>query len=452
MADEQIASLIIIGDEILRGRVQDANTIYLAKNLEAKGIKIQKVVIIPDEIDIISKEVAEASKKYTIVFTSGGVGPTHDDLTYQGVAKGLGLALKENKILLNKLSLLFPNKPESRRLALVPNPCELIDIASNDSDAGYVLVKARNVFVLPGSPRYFRRAAEAALATLESGGQLYTESLEIELDEFALAEPLETEARRWRDTVTIGSYPQRHGPRPRTRLDFVARCPEALAQAKASVIEALPEEARPGPTVHLRAALDVLEQCYAKYKANEVFLSFNGGKDCTVVLHLVITFARLRGYDPPLCLYVTGDAFPEVDEFVRNTANNYRLKMVRKSGSIKQALAALLEEYPKLAACLLGTRKADPGAQCLESFAPTDPGWPEIMRVSPIIDWNYKQVWDYLLRNNVSYCSLYDEGYTSLGVRETTTRNPLLKHPSEPNKYLPAHTLVDDSTERQGRE
>lgn len=189
-----------------------------------------------------------------------------------------------------------------------------------------------------------------------------------------------------------------------------------------------------------------------KYKANEVFLSFNGGKDCTVVLHLAITFSRLRGFDPPLCLYVTGDAFPEVDEFVLNATSNYGLNLVRKHGPIKQALAVMLEENSNLKACLLGTRKADPGAHSLESFAPTDPGWPQIMRVSPIIDWTYSQVWDYLLRHGVPYCPLYEEGYTSLGAKDTTTRNPLLKDPNNPIKYLPAHTLADDSTERQGRE
>jgi molybdopterin-biosynthesis enzyme MoeA-like protein len=125
-------------------------------------------------------------------------------------------------------------------------------------------VKARNVYVLPGSPAYFRKAAKAALATLETRGHLYSDSLEVELDEFTLAAPLEAEARRWRDAVTIGSYPQLQGPRPRTRLDFVARSPEALAQAKAAVLDALPAEARPGPAAHVRAALDILEQCYAK--------------------------------------------------------------------------------------------------------------------------------------------------------------------------------------------
>jgi hypothetical protein len=92
----------------------------------------------------------------------------------------------------------------------------------------------------------------------------------------------------------------------------------------------------------------------------------------------------------------------QVEEFVRDTTSNYRLKMVRKSGPIKQALAEILEEHPELMACLLGTRKADPGAQCLEAFAPTDPGWPEIVRVSPIINWNYRQV---LLSSSSSFSS-----------------------------------------------
>lgn len=82
---------------------------------------------------MIAEEVSSASKKYPLVFTSGGVGPTHDDRTYEGVARGLGLGLKEDEELLRCLNKLFPDKPESRRLATVPNPCELIQVTAPGS-------------------------------------------------------------------------------------------------------------------------------------------------------------------------------------------------------------------------------------------------------------------------------------------------------------------------------
>lgn len=83
----------------------------------------------------------------------------------------------------------------------------------------------------------------------------------------------------------------------------------------------------------------------------------------------------------------------------------------------------------------------------------TDNGWPQIMRVFPLLDWVYSDIWDYLLTFHVPYCSLYDNGYTSLGNTNDTFPNPYLRrHDTNENKYLPAHKLLDGSKERSGRE
>lgn len=82
---------------------------------------------------------------------------------------------------------------------------------------------------------------------------------------------------------------------------------------------------------------------------------------------------------------------------MEEAANYYGFELERREGPIRQALTSLLKDKPHLKACLLGTRKGDPGAHSLEPFAPTDPGWPNLMRVSPIIDWSYSQVLIYFL-------------------------------------------------------
>lgn len=141
----------------------------------------------------------------------------------------------------------------------------------------------------------------------------------------------------------------------------------------------------------------------------------------------------------------------QVEAFVESASRYYNMEMIRKEFPMQSALAALLEERPNLKAGLIGVRKGDPGSKNLQPFAPTDPDWPPLMRVSPILDWTYSQVWSFLLKHNIPYCSLYDQGYTSIGSKSTTTRNPLLKDPANPSSYLPAHTLTDKSTEREGR-
>lgn len=140
-----------------------------------------------------------------------------------------------------------------------------------------------------------------------------------------------------------------------------------------------------------------------------------------------------------------------MDDFVDKAAQYYNIKLIKKKKPIKSALFNLLSENVKLKTCLMGVRRGDPGTENLEEFMDTDPGWPKLMRVSLILDWTYNQVWDFLLKHNVPYCSLYDKGYTSLGDKTKTFPNELLKNPNNPEHYLPAYTLLDGSSERNGR-
>ncbi|XP_011305908.1 probable FAD synthase [Fopius arisanus] len=217
-----------------------------------------------------------------------------------------------------------------------------------------------------------------------------------------------------------------------------------LEKAKA-VIEA----GRRNPRV--RYSLVILEQCLDRYNCDEIFLSFNGGKDCTAVLHLLASVFLSRGIQLLTCLYVTGDPFPEVDAFVEKASEYYNLKVIRMKKPVISALGIYLNENKNLKAGILGVRRGDPGSENLQAFEPTDTDWPELMRIHPILDWSYRDVWEFILEHKVPYCSLYDRGYTSLGERTKTFPNPLLQLPDSPTCYRPAYTLLDDSTERDGR-
>ncbi|XP_012537045.2 FAD synthase isoform X1 [Monomorium pharaonis] len=460
------ASLIVIGDEILRGDIIDTNTSYLAKNLIAAGMKLQKVIVIPDNVDDISKEVSNASKQYSVVFTSGGVGPTHDDVTYEAVAKAFELKLELHPELFDIYAQLIPGQNEIKRLAVVPNPCEIINI---DSAETYPVISVKNVYVLPGSPKYFKPATDAIISRLKGCTPLYYEYIDIELNELLIVNILDKQAKRWNGKVKIGSYPQLELAKPFTRI-VLEGSEEIVAEAKEELLYYLPiqkiknlkhkfsyfqmnvvlESSK--SEIHIKCALDILNECYDRYNSSEIFISFNGGKDCTVVLHLAATVAKLHNISSILCLYITDDSFPEVEVFVESAARYYGLEIIRMQRPIKSALSTLLTEKPNLKATLMGTRKDDPGSENLQAFTPTDSNWPQLMRVNPILHWSYNQVWTFLLKHNIPYCSLYDQGYTSIGNRKTTTQNPLLKNPNNPLSYLPAYTLTDKSAEREGRE
>lgn len=241
---------------------------------------------------------------------------------------------------------------------------------------------------------------------------------------------------------------------------------EARRQAFASAERLharLVEEARP-EVLH---SLSVLEGILGRHGRDEVALSFNGGKDCTALLHLlraaaarVVAVARSEGRksawadgSTPLAGVITvyfGDPheFPEVEAFMAEAAAEHGVEIRRLGGGFKEGLEGLLAAHP-IKVVLMGQRRIDPGAAHLEESAPTDAGWPQFLRVNPVLEWGYDDVWRFLREHELPYCSLYDQGYTSLGSTRTTARNPALRRAD--GTYAPAHELADGALERAGR-
>ena len=214
-------------------------------------------------------------------------------------------------------------------------------------------------------------------------------------------------------------------------------------------------------SVPARGAINVLESALRLYKPEEIAMSFNGGKDATVLLHLLRAAAAGDGGDEvsPLslvqirCVYFERDnVFDEVEDFIRQTESTFGLEIVRFRCSFKEGCQAMVEHHG-IKAFLLGTRKSDPHGQFVEFFSPSTPGWPPFMRIHPLLLWTFEDVWRFLLSNQLAYCSLYDHGYTSLGETHNSRPNPLLQLPD--GSFRPAHTLYlgleDQHLERKSR-
>src|SRR5881409_2569553 len=156
---DRTAGIIVIGNEILSGKVVDTNSPYLTRELRKLGVTVRRILTIPDELDEIAAAVATFHRTYDVVFTSGGVGPTHDDVTIEGVARGLGVRVVRDPGLQTRLEEAFSGKPNDARLRMadVPEGAELLA-----PDPLIVPVVAiRNVFVFPGVPEIFRRKFDA---------------------------------------------------------------------------------------------------------------------------------------------------------------------------------------------------------------------------------------------------------------------------------------------------
>src|SRR5690606_16555318 len=141
------------------GKVVDANSPYLCRELRELGVEVERIVTIPDDVDAIAREVRAMSDAYDFVFTSGGVGPTHDDLTMDGVARAFGLEVEVNEAIVARIERAQgrPANESLIKMAALPVGAVLVDAG----DLWFPVVVVENVYVLPGIPELFRRKFEA---------------------------------------------------------------------------------------------------------------------------------------------------------------------------------------------------------------------------------------------------------------------------------------------------
>lgn len=199
-------ALIIIGDEILSGRTLDKNTQHIAQTMGQLGIDLKEVRVIPDDEQKIIDTVLEQSKAHTYVFTTGGIGPTHDDITSESVAKAFG-----QKLILHKQAHFLleeyygkENLNEGRvKMAYVPENAELIENSITIAPG----FRVENVFVMAGIPKIMQAMLEAIIPLLEKGVEVQSQTLTVSAPESKISALLSDAQDACIDDVAIGSYP-----------------------------------------------------------------------------------------------------------------------------------------------------------------------------------------------------------------------------------------------------
>ncbi len=229
------AGIVIIGDEILSGKFADENAAFLITELRALGVELRRIVMIPDELDDIAATVVDASSRFDHVFTSGGVGPTHDDVTMEGIARGFGTRVVRQPELEAKVRGYWGDKLElaNLRLADVPEGAEL---AYGTGDVWPVVVY-RNVYILPGVPALFRRKFVDIRDRFRSE-PVSVARVYVDADEGQIAKDLDAVVAAF-PAVRIGSYPRFSEKEFRVLITLESRAIEDVTGAQAMLVERL---------------------------------------------------------------------------------------------------------------------------------------------------------------------------------------------------------------------
>ncbi len=232
---ERSAAIIVIGNEILTGKSEDQNARLLIKELHQLGVALQRIVMIPDDIEEIAKTVGEAAARFDFVFTSGGVGPTHDDMTIEGVARAFARTVVRHPQLEAMLRGYFKEETDEARLRMadVPEGSSLL----YDNGLRWPVLMIENVYVLPGVPEHFRSKFEAIRERFRAapffGAVIYTNE-----DEFDIAGRLNEVAAQHAE-VEIGSYPNFGTEDHRVKITIESKEAAGVERVRAALLERL---------------------------------------------------------------------------------------------------------------------------------------------------------------------------------------------------------------------
>ena len=232
------ACLLIIGNEILSGRTKDANLQFLALELNKLGVRLSEVRVIPDIEQTIVDTLNEVRKKFDYVFTTGGIGPTHDDITADCIAKAFGVGISEHPEAIARMTRHYGDvalfTPARRRMARVPHGGTLVDNPVSVAPG----FQMENVFTFAGIPAVAQGMFQSMKHRLVGGDPVLSRTVRTNLPEGIIAEPLGALQKRYED-IDIGSYPAFRNGRPSVSLVLRSTDDARLATAAAELIQTI---------------------------------------------------------------------------------------------------------------------------------------------------------------------------------------------------------------------
>jgi molybdenum cofactor synthesis domain-containing protein len=224
---ERTAAILVIGNEILSGKVVDTNSPFLAAELRNLGVSLRRIVTIPDEPETIAAAIRELRGSHDLVFTSGGVGPTHDDVTMDGIALGLGRRVIRHPDLEAGIRRYLGEKVNQAHLKMaeVPEGATLIE----DPSMNFPTIQVENIYVLPGIPEILRKKFESLRERFRVS-PYHVRVIYTRCHESAIAGSLHRALEEF-PALMLGSYPKLEDPEYRVKLTLESKDDDYVQRA-----------------------------------------------------------------------------------------------------------------------------------------------------------------------------------------------------------------------------
>lgn len=231
------AALLVIGNEILSGKVRDTNSTFLAVELRKLGVDLERIVTIPDVIETIARETRALSEAFDYVFTSGGIGPTHDDLTMDGIALAFEREIVLNQAMIDRMQR-YSERPVNdamRKMAMIPDGAEVLDVGG----LWFPVVVVENVHIFPGIPELFEKKFHS-IRDRFSGVPFHLTKFYVRESESEIADVLNALLAEFPELM-LGSYPKINETDYRVLLTLESRDEAYLGRAVERLAHTLPQ-------------------------------------------------------------------------------------------------------------------------------------------------------------------------------------------------------------------
>ncbi|MGH7852716.1 MAG: competence/damage-inducible protein A [Candidatus Binatia bacterium] len=233
------AGIVIIGNEVLSGKTQDINSHFFCTELRRLGVEVRKISTIQDEVELIGKEVATFTRRYDYVFTSGGVGPTHDDVTIEGIAHGFGLKVVRHPDIERRMRQRFGDQVNEARLRManVPDGAKLLATEALFAP----IINIHNVYIFPGIPSILQERFHAIKETFRDA-PYYLKNVYVRYGEGVIAEMLNDLLVKFPELM-LGSYPVLDLPDYKVKVTLESKDNSYLDSALRIFVASLPQDA-----------------------------------------------------------------------------------------------------------------------------------------------------------------------------------------------------------------